>query len=391
MKKHRICYAFLVVGAAVIWLFANTPEALTFLTLLILISLILAGTQWMALRGFALDGSIPAVCRIGQKIPLTLKIHRKNKIPMGIIQIRGSVKNILFQSSQDLTLTIQPSEKNTQGYHYLAEMENCGNVHISLTEAACMDMLGLFSWKMPLDIQMEIMVYPAQMQLQARTIRRPEAIFSGELYDQNRKGTDVSEVASLRDYVPGDTLGSVHWKLSSKLDNLVVREFGYPSNYQVLILYDLVRSTDGTEISAGRNNAVLALTAALSYQMLEQHMEHNVGRMVNGEHLSLPVYSMGTYDNMLTSLLCHPITEQAGSGDTIYQVLQKDLRSLYTKLIYITPSYEESTLKQVAREMDVTVIQVVEKTENSYVDTAGYAVIAVSEQEYQNKTYHIEI
>lgn len=31
-------------------------------------------------------------------------------------------------------------------------------------------------------------------------------------------------------------LGSIHWKLSSKLDNLIVREFAYPANYSVLIL-----------------------------------------------------------------------------------------------------------------------------------------------------------
>lgn len=391
MRKHRIWYGVTEISAILIYLAANRPEALAFLILTTAIPLLLMITEILALQGLALECRIPASCRIGQKITVTLQMKKKNRIPAGVIQINGKIKNVLFQEEKNLCLRFQPSEKKTQSFTYVSEMDNCGSVTVLLMEAQCMDFLGLFCKKIPLEISMETMVYPAQMQLQAETARRPEATTTGDLYDQNRKGADVSEVAGLRDYIPGDSLGSIHWKLSGKLDTLVVREFGYPSNYQVLILYDILKEADGNPVSHERNNAVLALTAELSYQMMEQHMEHNVGRMINGEVVSVPVYSAGTHEEMLTSLLCRPITEKAGSGDTMYQFFRRNLGAAYTKLIYITPCYEESILRQLAGELDLTVIQTVEKAENSYVDGSGYSVIAVNEKEYQNKLYTMVI
>lgn len=391
MVKHRIWYTVAVAGALVIWIIGNIPEALAFLCLLILVPILLGITQYLALRGFQMEGSIAPICRIGQKIPLTVKVFRKNRIPMGNVTLSGTVKNVLFQSTQEIHMSLSVSDQKEQSWHYLTEIENCGNIYITLTEVTCMDLLGLLAFRIPADIRLSVMAYPARMELQVETDRRPETILGGELYDQNRKGNDVSEVADLRDYVPGDALGSIHWKLSGKLDTLVVREFGYPSNYQVVILYDIIRKADGQEISTERNDAVLALTGALSEQMLKHHMEHHVGRMINGEYLTVPVYSVSTYDDMLAGILCRPVTEEASAGDSIYQFIQKDLRSLYTKLIYITPVYDESTVRQVSNMLDVTVIQVVEKTENTYVDSAGYAVITVGEQEYRDKLYNIVI
>ena len=41
---------------------------------------------------------------------------------------------------------------------------------------------------------------------------------------QNRKGNDPSEIFDIREYVPGDDIRSIHWKLSSKTDTLILKE-----------------------------------------------------------------------------------------------------------------------------------------------------------------------
>lgn len=44
----------------------------------------------------------------------------------------------------------------------------------------------------------------------------------------DRRGSDLTEPFRLREYAPGDSLRQIHWKLSSKLDRLVIREPGMP-------------------------------------------------------------------------------------------------------------------------------------------------------------------
>ena len=54
----------------------------------------------------------------------------------------------------------------------------------------------------------------------------------------NKKGSDYSETFQLREYVPGDSIKQIHWKLSEKLDKLVVREASLPVQKSTLVFWD---------------------------------------------------------------------------------------------------------------------------------------------------------
>jgi hypothetical protein len=53
-----------------------------------------------------------------------------------------------------------------------------------------------------------------------------------------RPGDDPSEIFNIRSYMPGDAIDRIHWKLSSKTDKLLVREFGCPVERKILLLVD---------------------------------------------------------------------------------------------------------------------------------------------------------
>ena len=54
----------------------------------------------------------------------------------------------------------------------------------------------------------------------------------------DRRGSDLTEPFRLREYAPGDSLRQIHWKLSSKLDRLVIREPGMPAARTLLVFWD---------------------------------------------------------------------------------------------------------------------------------------------------------
>lgn len=120
-----------------------------------------------------------------------------------------------------------------------------------------------------------------------------------------------------------------------------------------------MKHTDGTVIDTERNNAVLALTAALSESLIRMGLEHTVGSIAGGDYQDLPVYSMETQEQMVYHLLYRPVAEKRNPGDTMYHFLRSNLKNTYTKLVYITPEYEESVIRQAAREVDLTMIPVV--------------------------------
>lgn len=57
-------------------------------------------------------------------------------------------------------------------------------------------------------------------------------------YSDFKKGNDPGEIYGIREYTAGDSIKSIHWKLSSKMDNLVIRELGFPIENSLLLMVD---------------------------------------------------------------------------------------------------------------------------------------------------------
>ncbi len=102
-----------------------------------------------------------------------------------------------------------------------ADTGHCGLLELSASRVKVLDYLGLFSLRRPASEPARILSAPIAGEL--RPVPQPEG---GARYvspaGAARKGS--GEDYDLRDYRPGDPLRSVHWKLSSKWDELIVRE-----------------------------------------------------------------------------------------------------------------------------------------------------------------------
>ena len=85
-------------------------------------------------------------------------------------------------------------------------------------------------------------------------------------YSQERPGYDFADTFQLREYVPGDSAKQIHWKLSSKLNRLVVRDPGLPLERSVLLLWER-RAECETPRQA---SAMAELVVSLARELLRQ-------------------------------------------------------------------------------------------------------------------------
>ena len=378
MRRNRIWYGAACIAALITWIIANKRGILIFLWMMLLIPVLLAVMEATAVRQITLTASIKGSCRVEQENHLNLKLKNNSPFPIGSVQAKVIVNNRLYQQKEEKILILQPTEKHSMSFLLQASPQECGSIRISVPEIYCCDLFGLFRFCKKVDLELETLSYPPKFQSNLQLHRRPQTKNTGEIYDQYRKGYDVSEMFGLRDYAEGDTPGSIHWKLSGKLDKLVVREFAYPSSYSTLILYDMMKNADGVDISNRRNDAVVAFTDALSLRLLEWNYEHHAARVVNGDYQDVPVYSRATHDNMVMNLLCRAIPEKVHTVDTLYYFLRGNLAGRYTKMIYITPEYDENSVRQLAKEIDLTIIHILEDKQFAYTEEKNYSVIPVN-------------
>src|SRR5699024_11158888 len=98
------------------------------------------------------------------------------------------------------------------------------------------DVFGLYSFTKNITNHINLLVYPT-----------PVALTSFQLYiSQDSEGVsltvsifqDRTKFTSMRDDRPGDSIKSIHWKLSAKTTELIVKEYDKPGHNNMIIFLD---------------------------------------------------------------------------------------------------------------------------------------------------------
>lgn len=98
---------------------------------------------------------------------------------------------------------------------------------------------------------------------------------SGSQTLSNVIGDDSSEVLDTRSYQEGDTLHQIHWKLSAKMDELLVKVYSASADRAVCICMDWYRKTDGNW-SHEQFDRLMTIMTSLSYFLSEHQVRHTV-------------------------------------------------------------------------------------------------------------------
>ncbi len=118
-----------------------------------------------------------------------------------------------------------------------------GIYELELTRGRLLDFLGLFRLPFRLSAGQRLTVYPQPQQ--------PAAVPPLELFQALRyhplPGGGFSEVHETREYRPGDSLNTIHWKLSAKTDSLIVREAQEKDRQHVLLVLSFSEDRSETD------------------------------------------------------------------------------------------------------------------------------------------------
>ena len=143
-------------------------------------------------------------------------------------------------TEQSLTMSLPPMGS------YIVNHETSfryrGNYEIGVRCLYISDFLGLFSIRLDVDIYQNVMVFPRKLGMDMKM-----ATSATDIPNDAAKlvfSTEKAEISNIREYVPGDSLKSIHWKLSSKAvdGSLMVKDFNTNTSQSVYMLCDFSRA-----------------------------------------------------------------------------------------------------------------------------------------------------
>ena len=226
-------------------------------------------------------------------------------LPIARITLRLTEENLLTGQRQrgrfELTGVARRRPARTN-----APTEHCGLLELRADKLRVWDCLGLFSLRLPPPAPARLLCLP--LPVQADPPRIPEGAGQRPT-PRNAARRGPGEDYDLREYRPGDPLRSVHWKLSSKWDQLIVKERAEAVTPLPLLTLDRF----GTP---GELDALLDRAAGMSRALLDAQQPHALLWLDGaGEPQLHPVADEGEYHCMLTALLSGPAGERGPALD----------------------------------------------------------------------------
>jgi uncharacterized protein (DUF58 family) len=152
------------------------------------------------------------------------------------------------------------------------------------------DPLGLFQVQITQGNPIKVLVQPPVVALPY--FRLPVAERLGEESIRYRSQTRTPHVATIREYIHGDSLNQIHWLSTAKSGQLMSKEFDSGGGGDVWVVLDLERRIHHSQGTERTDEYAVAIAASLAHLALTE--EHPVGLIAYGDHEYLLPLKGGT-------------------------------------------------------------------------------------------------
>jgi hypothetical protein len=173
---------------------------------------------------------------------ITLSVENGNRIlpiTKGIAKVR--YENIFSGEKGKMKVRFSVDAGRKRDRRILVPMMNCGNVAITVEKVRIYDYLSIFAWTVGKNFETQnVLILPPLREMYLGGDRwYNETNEDSDRFSLYKKGDDPSEIFDIREYMDGDKIQRIHWKLSSKTGSLMVKEGSLPLTKAVNIFIDL--------------------------------------------------------------------------------------------------------------------------------------------------------
>lgn len=354
MKKNRIGYAFLVILSLVLLFAFGTPFLLLLFLFWVVFGVALGIViQWDA-RRMRLRLKLKPGGREGENTMMRLTVETKGRLLASRAVLVELICNNRMFGTQEVKHLMLSLEDTSSVYEIPFPGERCGEIVVRCQGAYVYDLLGLFRIPIASFGEMGTVIYPRRVQVQVEMSRDTYGRPREEGQIQNRKGNDPSEMFDIREYVPGDDIRSVHWKLSSKTDTLILREPSDPSHYSLVVLIDLGMEYEDEQIPAETLNAAIAYGAGIMEQLVNQNISFCIAIP---SKTGLRIFEIREKRNLRQFLaVWFGVSMQKNAGMGLQLFLSEHMEQKFTRLLILTAGEYEQELKGLDQRIGITVI-----------------------------------
>ena len=369
MVLKRIAYALILAASVVTFILTDSGIALFFFLSIAAFPLLSFIMLCFAKRKLKYDFSVRPSCMRGNALQITVNTNLLPRFLAGFLAVTCEIENTTFGNIDRQEFSFKDLLGKTHKFNYISD--NSGRVTVRFTKVRITDIFGLWAFNVKCGKSVEAIVSPVLYDLYVRMGTSSKTASAGEVA-VSKRGADNTETSGIRDYVPGDMLNSVHWKLSGKFDDIKIKEYGITDDRRTLILVDLTRA--GKDASDEKLNCVLDIAVSVSYALLKGGYAHKIGWFNDGIFFCSEVSGNDTFLQTVEKLMSVNVSKT--TEDRI-KFLRSAECAAFTKIVYVAAGVDIAEVRNYASYFDFTALSVAD--EASVLDEGSFKFVSIPE------------
>lgn len=264
MLRSKLVYAVLVMSLTVFYILYIDSIALVMLLCTLIVPVFLRiGLTWLHFTAACEIHGRTGGCRVGESVPVTVYLNSRCPLffPRAEAEIR--VRHAFAAKPEIIRLKFPVQPNNLTRLTFYLHAEYCGIAEARLTKIRVYDVFRLCSTRLRCEQDsISLLVLPEAVYLPMNDAAPPVDHPDSERF-AGKPGDDPSEIFAIREYQPGDQVSRMHWKLSSRSDEMLVKDFSAPIRKNILLFFEAVPGTSIRDLEA-----MLKLLYSMALQLI---------------------------------------------------------------------------------------------------------------------------
>lgn len=273
MLKQRLIYLAVLLGALMFYF--CFWDYIAFAALVLVLVLPIVSGLLLLISGFwvraQLDSPVSAAFR-GHPASLRLAVENRGFLAVPSVRAFLTMKNEFSGESVREHFLFPVDSRNVTSLELNVCSEHCGVVHVTLEKLWLYDLLGIFRISRKSGSHAEIALLPEVFSIEGEVGSVSSDGGESQSYSTRRRGDDHAQIFDMHSYREGDRFKDIHWKLSARLDELMVKEYSLPIANTVCIVWDLA----GTLMDSAQVDVLSGACASLSEWLCLRGASHTV-------------------------------------------------------------------------------------------------------------------
>ena len=235
MRKNVIIWALLIVSALILYLFSN--GSVTLALLVALVAALPASYALLRLTAGKVSLSLNDAGLKDDRRMFTLNLKNEGVLPVAMVESAVVCTNLRTGETESFAINESLGPHGTKDVGIEIIPGHAGRYELSVEPPLVRDPLGLWKKKIDFDGRTGVTIMPELFEMnivQAGVSAMPES----DAESARVRGSVSGDMIDIKEYVPGDPVRNIHWKLSEKIDKPLVRVLGSPVSDQYLIILD---------------------------------------------------------------------------------------------------------------------------------------------------------